>query len=386
MKKFALVLVSVLLALSCSNRKSRLLLEVHEVDYRNKSDVTLKGEAIDAEWPMDMQEIAVCDSFLLVMCGDMEHKLYVYSDEFELKGRFCSIGRARNEFLSSWTPWFSAQILRNKQGDAMIPLIDTQQGTKLVDLQKSLAAQSTVIAEQNDFMGRHTVKYIDPEHPRGTVVMSCVVRTQFLDDDINHRFGFFTPITEDYKVYTQPVFALTHDTALVKEIKMLSRVESKDAEFTNGFIIKHPSRNIMAYALYLMDYIMFFDLDNDRAFAIHQPGSPSYDDDLPAIESTYFEKEDGTISISTKRVPHFQNLAAAESFFMVTYYAGDYSLSQPDQHNAAPELLFFDWDGNFLKSVKLDTRVEGITYDEKNQVLYGIDPVNDRIVRYDLAQ
>ncbi len=254
MKKFALVLVSVLLALSCSNRKTRLLLEVHEVDYRNKSDVTLKGEAIDAEWPMDMQEIAVCDSFLLVKSGDNEHILYVYSDDLKLKGRFGCIGRARNEFLTTTVQWFSAQILRNEQGDAMIPLVDMQQGTKLVDLQKSLAAQSTVIAEQNDFMGRHTVKYIDPEHPRATVVMSCVVRTQFLDDDINHRFGFFTPITEDYKVHTQPVFALTHDTALVKEIKMLSRVESKDAEFTNGFIIKHPSGTLwlMLYTLWII--------------------------------------------------------------------------------------------------------------------------------------
>lgn len=375
MKKFALVLVSVLLVLSCGNRKSRLLFEVHEVDYRNKSDITLNGTEVEAEWPLEMRAIAVCDSFLLVKSGDNEHILYVYSDDLKLKGGFGCIGRARNEFLSTSVQWSSAQILRNEQGDAMIPLVDMQQGTKLLDLQKSLETQSTVIAAQNDFLGRHTFEYYNKSFD-GRVVMSTVVRTQYLDNDINHRFSFFHPITEGYedKVYTEPVFAITLDTARVKEIKMLSRFEAKDSEYTNGFMIKHPSRNIAVQVLYILDYILFFDLDNDRAFAIHQPGLPSFDDDLPAVDYT-------------TRVPCFRDLAATESFFMVTYYNGDYCHNQTDVSDigqAAPELLFFDWDGNFLKSFKLDTHVDDITYDEKNQILYGMDAANDRILRFDL--
>ena len=389
MKKFALVLVTVLLVLSCNNEKSRLLFEVHEVDYKNKSDVTLKGVEVEAEWPLEMRDIAVCDSFLLVKSGDNEHILYVYSDDLKLKGRFGCIGRARNEFLSPSVQWFSAQILRNEQGDAMIPLVDMQQGTRLLDLQKSLETQSTVIAAQNDFLGRHTYEYTDENYNGRRVVMSTVVRTQYLDNDINHRFSFFHPITEGYedKVYTEPVFAITLDTARVKEIKMLSRFEAKDSEYTNGFMIKHPSRNIAVQVLHIMDYILFFDLDNDRAFAIHQPGSPSFDDDLPAIEYMSTENENGTVTYTSTRVPCFRDLAATESFFMVTYYNGDYCHSQSDVSDieqAAPELLFFDWDGNFLKSFKLDTHVDGITYDEKNQILYGMDAVKDRILRFDL--
>ncbi len=389
MKKFALVLVSVLLVLSCGNRKSRLLFEVHEVDYRNKSDITLNGTEVEAEWPLEMRAIAVCDSFLLVKSGDNEHILYVYSDDLKLKGRFGCIGRARNEFLSTSVQWSSAQILRNEQGDAMIPLVDMQQGTKLLDLQKSLETQSTVIAAQNDFLGRHSYEYTDENYKGRRVVMSTVVRTQYIDNDINHRFSFFHPITERYedKVYTEPVFAITLDTTRVKEIKMLSRFEVKDADYVNGFMIKHPSRNIAVQALYILDYILFFDLDNDRAFAIHQPGSPSFDDDLPAIEFMDIKNADGTVTYTSTRVPCFRDLAATESFFMVTYYNGDYCHNQTDVSDieqAAPELLFFDWDGNFLKSFKLDTHVDDITYDEKNQILYGMDAANDRILRFDL--
>ena len=364
------------------------MFEVHEVDYRNKSDITLKGTEVEAEWPLEMRAIAVCDSFLLVKSGDNEHILYVYSDDLKLKGRFGCIGRARNEFLTTTVQWSSAQILRNEQGDAMIPLVDMQQGTKLLDLQKSLEAQSTVIAAQNDFLGRHIVEYTDPDYP-GRVVMSTVVRNQYLDNDINHRFCFFHPITDGYedKVYTEPVFAITLDTARVKEIRMLSRFEAKDSEYTNGFMIKHPSRNIAVQVLHILDYILFFDLDNDRAFAIHQPGSPTFDDDLPAIEFMDIKNADGTMTYTSNRVPCFRDLAATESFFMVTYYNCDYCHNQTDVSDieqAAPELLFFDWDGNFLKSFKLDTHVDDITYDEKNQILYGMDAANDRILRFDL--
>ena len=78
--------------------------------------------------------------------------------------------------------------------------------------------------------------------------------------------------------------------------------------------------------------------------------------------------------------------AWAESFFMVTYYAGDYSLSQPDQDTASPELLFFDYDGNFLNSVKLDTHVSRMTYDERKHILYTMDFGTETIYRYDLSE
>ena len=100
MRKFALLLVAVLFVLSCGKEKSRLLIDVREVDFVNKSDVTLKGVPLKADWPIDIRDICVCDSFLLVETGEKINLLYVYSDELELKGRFCSVGRARNEFLS----------------------------------------------------------------------------------------------------------------------------------------------------------------------------------------------------------------------------------------------------------------------------------------------
>ena len=48
-------------------------------------------------------------------------------------------------------------------------------------------------------------------------------------------------------------------------------------------------------------------------------------------------------------------------------------------------IMFFDYDGNFLKSVKLDTHVSRMTYDEKNHILYTVDFNTDSLYSYDLV-
>jgi hypothetical protein len=383
MKKFALLLVAVLFVLSCKNN-SRLLIDVREVDFVNKSDVTLKGVPLKADWPIDIRDICVCDSFLLVETGEKINLLYVYSDELELKGRFCSVGRARNEFLSK-PYWSSVQILRNAQGDALLPLLDNQQGIKVVDLQKSLAAESAVIASQNGFNAEYIHEY-ESQIPGRIARLHTNVDYLFLDDDINYRLEYYSPlILDDNEVHRDPYYAVTRDSALIKEIRLFSKFYRSDMNYVGGEFFRHPSRNLIVQLFAGMDYIMFFDLDNDRNYAIHQSGSLTFDDDLPEIIPEQIQNPDGTFSSHASTIDHFMKAAWAESFFMVTYGAGDYYVNQPDQDSAASELLFFDYDGNFLKSVKLDTHVSRMTYDEKNHILYTVDFNTESIYSYDLV-
>ena len=383
MRKFALVLVSVLLVLSCKNQ-SRLLLDVKEVDFVNKSDVTLHGTEVVADWPLDVRYMAVCDSFLLVLSGEENNMFYVYSDELELKGRFCNRGRARNEFMSG-PAWFSAQILRDAHGDAIIPLQDRMYGVKAIDLQRSLEAQTAVIAAQNDFKSINIIERRD-ENTGYRTRMTIAISNLFLDNDINRRFEYYNPVVIDDVIYNEPRYVVAQDTTQVKEIRLLSRFEALDYDYVGGNLCKHPSRNLIVQPFRNMDYIMFFDLDNDRNFAVHQVGSLSFEDDLPVVEDVIVQHGNGIISSKDPRVDHFVEVACAESFFMVTYYSGDYTLGQPDPENGAPELLLFDWDGNFLRSVKLDTHVSRMAYDEKKQLLYVIDFSTDRVFSYDLSR
>ena len=379
MKKLLFLLATFLLVVSC-NKTSRVLVDVREVDFINKSDATINGTPVDAQWPLDMQSLAVCDSFLLVWCGQKDHMMYVYSDRLELKGRFCTIGRARNEFLSQ-PRWYSSQILRSPQGDVLIPLVIIREGLKVMDLQKSLESQGTVITMQSDFKG---VKVLEYEEDGRKGVGYSAIYYLFLDNDINHIFEKKHHVILDNKVHPDISFDIMNDTARIKHYNILSKIEWDDEEYLRGRLFKHPDRNIIVYSFSYMDYILFFDLDNDRTFAIHQSGSLSLDDELPIIND-YITDADGHILAEQKSTVHFSNATYAGSFFMITYYAGDNSVNAPNPATAAPELLFFDWDGNYLKSVKLDTKVADISYDERKQILYGIDVENDRIISFDLS-
>lgn len=379
MKKLLLLLATILLFVSC-NKTSRVLVDVREVDFLNKSDVTIKSTPVDAQWPLDIQSLAVCDSFLLVWCGQQDYMMYVYSDQLELKGRFCTIGRARNEFLSR-PRWWSCQILSSAQGDALIPLVVLREGLKVMDLQKSLETQSTVITMQTEYKGVKELEFEENGH-RG--VGYSATYYLFLDNDIDHIFEKNHYAVFDNRIHPDFLFDIMHDTAIIKNFNILSNIEEDDAEYVRGRLFKHPGRNLIVYSFTNMDYLLFFDLDNDKTFATHQSGSLSLDDDLPIINE-YITDANGNIVAEQERAVHFYENACAESFFMTTYYAGDNSVDAPSPATAAPELLFFDWNGNFLKSVKLDSKVDDICYDERKQILYGIDSENDRIISFDLS-
>lgn len=94
----------------------------------------------------------------------------------------------------------------------------------------------------------------------------------------------------------------------------------------------------------------------------------------------------GDLVMAAEMVPHFGDVAFAESFFMVLYYATDFDVSKPDDGGKdSCELMFFDWDGNFLKSVELDHLVSYISYDEKKQILYAFIYSNESILSYNLS-
>jgi len=364
MKKYFLLLVSVLLAVSCRESKSEF--EVKEVDFVNKSDVTVKGTPIDVEFPLDIRDIALYDSYRILMCHDDDARMSVYSADWDFLGKFCFIGRARNEFVND-PSMVSGQILRGDDGHALIPLVDGLQSVKVMDLQRSLEAERTVITAESTY---RPYKELVVNDEFGTMRLRTDIGFVFIDNDISHQFEWSRPITMNYTVNFDPYYAVMNDTTVIKKVETLRYFDDEQFKFISGKLFKHPSRNLVILPMESIDYILFIDLDNDKMWAVHQKGSLSLYDPLPPVNFS---------------ITHFgRDAVCTESCFMVLYFGGDPGAEEIYRENALPELLTFDWDGNLLKSVKLDTYVNRIAYDEKTQILYGVDRTNDRIVSFDL--
>jgi hypothetical protein len=362
MKKIVLLLAIVLLAVSC--RESQSEFEVKEVDFVNKSDVTVKGTPVDVEFPLDLRDIAVCDSYRILLCNDGEARMSVYSADWDFLGRFCFIGRARNEFINQ-PSMVSGQILRT-DGRILIPLSDGLQDVKVMDLQQSLDAGRTIMWGKTDY---RPFKEMVIKEEYGTMTLRNDINFVFIDNDINHQFEWCRPMMMG-GIHVDPYFAVMNDTAVISKIDLHNYFDDEQFKFIGGKLFKHPSRNLVILPMEIIDYILFIDLDKDLMWAVHQQGSLSLFDQLPPVNFS---------------ITHFgRSAVCTESCFMILYFGGDPNAEDIYRENAFPELLTFDWEGNFLKSVKLDTHVNRIAYDEKTQTLYGVDRYNDRIVSFDL--
>lgn len=351
--KKALESFMVLLLLSgCDNR--HFVYEVKEVDYLNKSNTILKGEKVGVD-NIGMDEVMICDSFLIISTLDPSGFLTVYEiPSLEKKAQICKRGKARNEFSN---PAMIKQSYYSGD-DLIIPIIDNLSFVKEVNLTKSLDKNNAEVKNVNECLSLVDGNFI------------------ILNNDIDDRFEYVgVSMSKDMKdSYLTPHYYFSkNDTK--KEIKVFPNMmefedEKRALAFYCGYMFKKSNQNIIIQPFEYMDYILFFNLETNHYFAVHQIGSLSFDDKIPPKTGETILK--------------FTDCAISNDFFLVLYFAGDYSLGFEDYLYACPELLMFDWDGNFLNSAKLSEMVHSISFDKTTNTLYGIDRNNDCLYSFDL--
>lgn len=357
MKPFLLFVLFAQLPFSWSMGKSKnLLLDVKEVDYLGKSRTTLVGKQLDWE-VLGADDMIIQDSLLMFVTSDVNAQLKVFNLNTQKQvGGFCLKGRARNEFLQVVDLSRQTYV---KDGDIYYPLVDPENNElKEVNVSESIRRQSTVV----------------------TSVSECRFPDTFvlLDNDINKRFVCSYYINTDVMdIKSIPVthYIKTGDNVDVINVyggKM--KLEDKHSAITPyaGNLYKHPDRNLVVKVHAGMDYLFFFDFDRNKNFAVHQKGAVSFDDILP-------QNKDGKIT--------FSDVALAKDCIFILYFdtPENRNLAKTDERRK-PELLVFDWDGNFLWSAKFEKYINRIAYDEKNRILYGVNSILEELYSFSLNE
>ena len=355
--KLLFVIILGLLIISC-NKKPNLMVEVREIDFLNKSESMIEGRLVYSGI-LGAERIVVFDTLIMITRNTPYCQLVVYStNTLDSIGGFCTRGRARNEFMRVYAP--TVQVYY-KNGHVVLPLVDYMSVIKEVDITESLRLSHTVVLNTVD-----CIPFVD-------------AYTIFIDNDLDKRFihernifigkNYVENVTKVMVRYT-----INKPGTKTKEIKLYRRLVdvSKESQVQmpfGAYTIKHPQKNLIAHPHYYMDYILFFDLDNDKTFAVHQKGSRTFDD-------RYEDPGDDLI--------YFTGTANSSDYLFLFYDHGNYSLSEPDLDKRCSELMVFDWDGNFVKSFKMDRVIWGIGYDEKHKKMYGLTPTED-LYEYDLS-
>lgn len=335
----------------CMAKKSKnLLLDVKDVEFVDKSNRTLVGKELDLP-VMGADVIVIQDSLLMCVTNDQGGMLKVFSlNSHRLLGGFCHKGRASNEFIQLLPQTTQTYV---KNGDIIFPLVESSTyEIREVNVSQSLRKGSTVINGVSQFRFPDTFVLLDNDINRK------FINSYYVDTDIEERRD--CPVS----LYIQNKDDKEYLSVYGSRMKMDDRRDAL-APYT-GNLYKHPSRNIVLKPHMSMDYLFLFDVDRKQNIAIHQKGALTYDDVLP--------QQPGVMT-------NFSCAAVGKDCFFVLYWSTNNNKNKTSKE-MLPELMAFDWDGNFLWSATLAQLVASIAYDEKNHIIYGLERSEERIYAF----
>lgn len=347
-----LFILSLLLTISCK-QDPNIQVNVHEVDFLNKTGDVMEGKLVKSEI-LGATSIILYDTLIMVVTDNPEGQLQVFSSNtLEHLGSFCKKGRARNEMLQAMCV---TEQVYYRNGHLILAMLDAPSTFKEVDITASLQSGNTEIISSHECLSMGDGEFM------------------LLGNDYNYRYEFerntfgveeITGIPTGYTVYKDG------KKRKLKFFKALMDTESPNKTFPYlGSLYKHPQRNLVVQSFQNMDYLLFMDFDADKYFAIHQQGSLTFND-------TYVHSK-------SKMPPHFTDGASSSKYLMFLYRQGEYT-QQTTFDDWYPELLVFDWDGNYITGFKMDRKINSIEYDKIHKVLYGMNG-DEELYAYDMGK
>ena len=353
----SLVLFAITLLWFASCKKSGVLcVPTHEVDYLNNTADIREGRLVMEI--MGVQNIIVFDTLIMAETNNPDGQLEVYSSNtLKHLGTFCQRGRARNEFFNTWC---STEQCYYRNGHIILAMFDVNAEVisdivytlKEVDITESLLRGSTVVLNADECLSKGENLVL------GNDFDSRFVFEMNTYDDQTHLLPRYIVVSNgdsvDLKIFNNPMKTLA---------------ENKKSWYS-GNITKHPSRNLVVQSFDRMDYLLYMDLDAGRYFMVHQKGALTFDDTYVGNPDMY-------------QIVRFTEAAASSEYLMYLYRHGDYTLST-SHDEFYPELLVFDWDGNYISGFKTNHSITAIEYDEIHKVLYALDRTNETLYAYDM--
>lgn len=378
--RILLVLFAAVLTLLSSCKKQPQL-DIREIDFLNKSQQLAQGVHVDAELPLQVCGIINCDSINILVSQDPGGYVFVYSDKWELLGKFFLKGRARNEFVNR-PGIIRRQVFLADDRHLLLPLQD-ETSIKIMDVTQSILSGKSIISQIRDFTPYYAHSFQTDDYK---ATLRVNLEYLFLDNDINNTLEYIQGFSFDFTDVPEKYW-IRHDTTYMELPKVLSDMltlggPQHKPQFKRRFY-KHPTKNLIVEPFQLSDYIMFYDLDKDLSFGVHQDGSPTLKDEPDEVPHY---NDNGEVDYMDYERSCFDEALPFEDYFLVFYYGGNHSLSDPNKDWPRPEVLFFDWDGNFKNSIKLDTYIDYPAFNEKTKTLYGLPmKEEDEIISFDLS-
>lgn len=322
--------------------------EVTDTNFVNQERDTIVVEQLDYR-PLGATEMLSFDHYIFFITNDPSGQLRVFDIDKGIEiASLCLPGRSINDFIS---PRFVSGQIYLRNGDIIIPLIDNYTILKELNVTQSLNSNRTVVESH--------VPCVSPRDGHIALIDNSIKKNFILDIPVMENGGCTTPICRIQE---------EEETTIIPVFDQLIDGDDNLTSFSQylGSIKKHPQKNVIVEALQYMNCLLFYDLDNNRYFAIHQEGTRSFDDRV----------ETG-VNYNPQTI-FFGDIAVADDFFFVAYCAN--FRNNPDT-DIKCEVLMFDWNGNYMGGFVSTTPIHRFAYNENNKTLYGLDRAEDKVYK-----
>lgn len=352
MRKIVCILfLSAVLLCGCSNpnKSSIFIPEVKELDYAHQARPKITPIQLDYS-PLGVDNVVAFDKYLLFTTNDPSGYIRIYDIDKDIEvASIVKKGRAANELIEH--PWTVSEQVYLSDGDIIFPVIDNRT-LKEINITKSIQKGAAVINASTP------------------CIFLLDGNTTLIDNDISKTFIYQKPKIHKGEC-DPPVFYIQQAGGEKKVIPVHKqimpagdgvniKVEVELCALYMGSTFKHPTKNIILHSLQNMNYLIFFDLDNDKCFAVHQKGARTYDDKAEYVPE-YMT---------------FGNATVSEDYIFINYF---YNITAGGESDKEVEVLVFDWSGNYIGGFTSDAPLHRITYNAANKSLYCCD-ISDEIL------
>lgn len=210
----------------------------------------------------------------------------------------------------------------------------------------------------------------------------------------------------DFVSNLDPVFGLTQDMILKNDSILIGNLGylSPEAYLVKGFDFKNQKDLFLVPIPDLAEYenkgVSDFYTVFYNFFRMKPDGSKSvlafnYFDRMLILDEDFQLKKEvlGATGLKSLKivegepvdlVNYYFDLEVTDDYIFALYY--DQPESQYGEVMQSTQIRIFDWNGTLLNIIEVPDYLMGISFDEKNQTIYGVDHFQEKIVKYDFSE
>ena len=273
----------------------------------------------------------------------------------------CNKGHGPNEFQGVSVYDF---VIDNNQLKLWLYAFNEQK-MLLLNITESINSQTTQY--DSIFILDWRKKFISPFNwifnmDNQKVLAKCPSNVVFYDQDpySASNYYLFDPFTNDtirsYIIYNRPI---------------VNELSSDPLAFLSSSDRIKPDKSKVAMGMRMVSQINILDLESGKLLGFRHRNTPDY---------SFLEKDPFNFRV------YYHQICVDDDYIYGLYLNNNLTDIEINLDFATSEIHIFDWEGNFVKRVILDQKMDQIAVDLKNRTLYGYNTVEEELYAYEVGE